>query len=296
MEAINTGQLIDAVLENMNDDVGKFLEGDCVFISSGMQPPLDDLFRVAIEELNTTKGKKKHLIVILETTGGYIETVERLVSVMRKHYLRVSFIVPSHAYSAGTVLVLSGDEIYMDYYSILGPIDPQYQDENGHSLLPGAGYLAKFEELIETINTKQGDPTAELAYLIKKFDPAKLFHIEQAMKHSQSLIEEWLPKYKFKSWKETETRKEKVTPALRKKRAKDIACILGDADRWHSHGKGISMNELTGAEIKLVIEDFGKIDELSSFVRNYHGLAIDYAQKISAQRFIHTKNGMRRLP
>ncbi len=51
-----------------------------------------------------------------------------MVSVMRKHYKEVSFIVPSHAYSAGTVLVLSGDKIYMDYYSVLGPIDPQYPD------------------------------------------------------------------------------------------------------------------------------------------------------------------------
>lgn len=94
-----------------------------------MMSPLDNVFREIIEGLTETKKTKEgHLIVVLETVGGYIETAQRMVSVMRKHYKEVSFIVPSHAYSAGTVLVLSGDKIYMDYYSVLGPIDPQYPD------------------------------------------------------------------------------------------------------------------------------------------------------------------------
>jgi len=55
-----------------------------------------------------------------------METIERIVAVMRNHYESVSFIIPNFAFSAGTVLALSGDEIYMDYYSVLGHIDPQY--------------------------------------------------------------------------------------------------------------------------------------------------------------------------
>jgi ClpP class serine protease len=55
--------------------------------------------------------------------------VERIVSVFRKHYDIVEYVVPNYAYSASTILVLSGDEIYLDYYSVLGPIDPQMEDE-----------------------------------------------------------------------------------------------------------------------------------------------------------------------
>lgn len=66
-----------------------------------MMSPLDNVFREIIEGLTETKKTKEgHLIVVLETVGGYIETAQRMVSVMRKHYKEVSFIVPSHAYSA----------------------------------------------------------------------------------------------------------------------------------------------------------------------------------------------------
>ena len=77
---------------------------------------------------------------MLETNGGYMETAERLVSVMRSHYERVSFVIPNYAYSAGTILALSGDSIYLDYFSVLGPIDPQFTDTEGKQLLSGVGY------------------------------------------------------------------------------------------------------------------------------------------------------------
>lgn len=304
MEAINANQLVNFVLSDMNKKVGDALEGDCMFIWCGMQSPLDDELRVVIEDMvsqgnNSDDGLKDRLIVILETNGGYIEVVERMVSVMRKHYREVYFVVPGHAYSAGTVLVLSGDKIFMDYYSVLGPIDPQYQDEDGQ-LLPGAGYLAKFEELMKQINrSRSRSPNAtkaELAYLIKRFDPAKLFHIEQAIEHGQSLIMEWLPKYKFKNWKITKTRKKRVTAEMRRERAKQVAKMLGKAERWHSHGRGISMRELEDNEINLLIDDFGKDQELNEHIRNYHGLAVDFARKMGMRGFIHTNGqGMRQV-
>jgi tetratricopeptide (TPR) repeat protein len=298
VESINALQLVKSVLGQMNAGLAQKFEADVLFIQSPMMAPLDGQFRIEVETVKAQPNSSPKLCLVLETTGGYIETVKRLVDVMRRHYRHISFVVPNYAYSAGTVLALSGDQIYMDYYSILGPIDPQMADETGQALLPGLGYLAKFEELLETINAaKAKDPNAkqaELAYLIKRFDPAKLFHIEQAIEHGQALIEEWLPKWKFKSWAVTTSGK-KVTPALRRKRAKEVATVLGDARKWHSHGRGISLAELQGEEIKLLIDDFGKDQELSAHIRNYHGLAIDYAQKQGFRAFIHSKNGMRRI-
>ena len=43
----------------------------------------------------------------------------------------MNFIVPEYAYSAGTIFCMSGDNIYMDYYSVLGPIDPTVQNKDG---------------------------------------------------------------------------------------------------------------------------------------------------------------------
>ncbi|MCA3437042.1 MAG: hypothetical protein INF48_06940 [Rhodobacter sp.] len=85
MEAINVDQLTHTVLAQVNDDLGKKMGGDVVLINSGMFPPLDDEFRVAIEAVRESSNKT-HLIVLLETDGGLMETVERLVAVMRTHY------------------------------------------------------------------------------------------------------------------------------------------------------------------------------------------------------------------
>ena len=69
-------------------------------------------------------------MVILETSGGYVDTARRIAETLRHHYDHVDFIVASHAMSAGTVLAMSGDAIFMDYYSVLGPIDPQIPRED----------------------------------------------------------------------------------------------------------------------------------------------------------------------
>jgi len=299
VEAINTDQLTRHFLGEMNGRLGERMRGDCIFVNCPLQPPLDDEFRVAIENLRKT-SEQKHLTVMLETRGGFMETVERMVEVMRKHYDLVSFVVPNYAYSAGTILVLSGDRIYMDYYSVLGPIDPQYLSEDGKGYVPGSGYLAKFKELAEAINRSKSRSAnanrAELNYLVNKFDPAKLFEIEQSIKHGQSLIAKWLPKYKFKNWTKTQRRGRRVTAKMREARAAAIAKTLGAAEKWHSHGRGISMRDLEGDEIGLQIDDFGEDNILSETIRNYHGLCVDYwSNKLGYQGYIHTRHDMRRI-
>ena len=295
METFNVDNLVHATLTKLNQDISNTMKGDVVFIKSDLFPPLDDEFRVAIEMIRS-KSTSSQLIVVLETNGGIMETVERLVAVMRNHYVNVSFVIPNFAYSAGTVLALSGDKIYMDYYSVLGPIDPQYRGNDGINL-PGQGLLSKYNELKDKINDEKNNELvkAEYALLIKKFDQAQLFQIEQAINHGITLITEWLPKYKFKDWKKTNTSGKKVTLAMKKKRAKAIAKILGDASKWHSHGRGIPMNRLQDDELKLEIDDLGVDKSLSELIKNYHGLAIDYFTKVNIKNYLHTSHGIGRI-
>ena len=45
----------------------------------------------------------------------------------------MTVIVPDGAMSAGTIFALSADRIMMDYFSCLGPIDPQIEkDDNSY--------------------------------------------------------------------------------------------------------------------------------------------------------------------
>jgi hypothetical protein len=174
---------------------------------------------------------------------------------------------------------------------------PVQISESGSGYVPGMGYLAKFNELTDTINTA-ADPAktrAEMAYLIHKFDPAKLFLIEQAIEHSKTLLREWLPKYKFKNWTNKETSGELVTDEIRKKRADEIAGCLGDAKKWHSHGRGISIKELCGEDIKLKIVNYGDDVTLTRNISNYYGLFIDYLAKLGYTGALHTARGVRRL-
>jgi hypothetical protein len=302
VDTIKCNPLIESVLQNGNKEIGKLFDSDVLFLKAPMEQPVDDAIKDEIEEIkeetkNVNESKDK-LTVIVETNGGYIETVERIVSVFRQHYTHVEYVVPNYAYSAGTILVLSGDELYMDYYSILGPIDPQIGADDGNGSLPGMGYLAKFEELVGQINdpSKSADETrAQVAYLIKRFDPAKLFTIEQAIEHSKQLLREWLPKYKFKSWTVKETSGLPVTDADRTQRANEIASALGDAKLWHSHGRGVGIKELTGDAIKLKVKDFRSDATINQNISHYYGLLTDFMARNRHSAALHSRRGLRRL-
>jgi hypothetical protein len=110
------------------------------------------------------KERRARISVILETPGGIVEVVERMVHVIRHHYLEVYFVVPDHAMSAGTVFVMSGDKIFMNYFSCLGPIDPQIEKDG--KLVPALSYLNQFQRLSEKADNGTLN-TAEFALLNK---------------------------------------------------------------------------------------------------------------------------------
>jgi hypothetical protein len=297
MDTIKCNDAIEMILEQANGELATHFDSDVLFLKASLEPPIDDCVKDEIEELKDRKNSRNRLTVLVETDGGFVETVERIVSVFRKHYDIVEYVIPNFAYSAGTILVLSGDELYMDYYSVLGPIDPQIDmDEEG--TVPGMGYLAKFKELLAEINDpgKELEETrGQLAYLIKRFDPAILFTIEQAIEHSKSLLRTWLPKYKFKSWTVKETSGEPVTPADRQQRADDIATILGDAAHWHSHGRGIGIKDLESDLIKLKVVNYGDDKALNGIISHYYGLLMDYMRRNGYKSALHSSRGLRKL-
>jgi len=121
----------NAIIEEQLDKHARALEesalkADLLTFVGPIEGGAEDVVRDAVEfRCDDRRTKKPKLAVLLETPGGYIEVVQRVVNTLRNHYRQVDFIIPNFAMSAGTVLALSGDNIFMDYYSILGPIDPQ---------------------------------------------------------------------------------------------------------------------------------------------------------------------------
>ena len=132
-------------------------------------------------------------MICLTTAGGYIEVVKRIAETLRHHYERIEYAIPNSAFSGGTVLAMSGDAIHMDYYSRLGPIDPQVEIQDGN-MVPALGYLIKYERLLEKARDGTIAP-AEVQLLLDGFDQAELYKYEQARELSITLLEEWLAKY-----------------------------------------------------------------------------------------------------
>src|SRR5579859_7525029 len=116
------------------------LGADAISLNGPLLFGVDDIIRKAVEKKFHEDPPRTKLVVLLTTGGGIVEVVPRIVDVFRRHYAVVDFIVPNYAYSAGTVLVMSGDAIHMDSYSRLGPIDPQLARHDG-SQVPALGYL-----------------------------------------------------------------------------------------------------------------------------------------------------------
>jgi len=287
MQEIKSDKIIERLLQEKCRALERELSGEAILMRVPMAMGIDDIVRREVDGLAAEKGRNQRLIVVLETEGGSVEAVERINGVFRHHFREVFFVIPNCAYSAGTVLTLSGDAIYMDYYSVLGPIDPQIRNREGR-WVPGLGYLEKYNDLIR--RSASGDITgAELEFLIRKFDPAELFALERAKRHSEDLICEWLPRYKFKNWRKTASSGKKVTPKMRRDRANEIAQLLGDATEWNSHGRGIPLRTLQSDRIKLEIEDYGKNESLQDVIRQYYDLFIDYCGKRSCDYAIHTK-------
>jgi membrane-bound ClpP family serine protease len=237
-----------------------------------------------VEELAQDPKKKEQLAIVLTTTGGSAMAVERYVNIIRRFYDKVVFIVPDYAYSAGTIFCMSGDEIWMDFYSVLGPIDPQVRNKEG-KFVPALGYLDKVNEMIE--KAKKNQLTQAEFLILKDFDLAELRAYEQAKELTITLLEKWLVKYKFKNWTVHSSNGKQVTEEDKKKRAKDIAKELGDNKTWKSHGRPINIEELEN--LKLRIKDFSDMKSEREAIRNYYNLLQEFTRKYNMQLFIHTR-------
>lgn len=204
---------------------------------------------------------------------------------MRHHYEHVSFVVPDYALSAGTILAMSGDEIWMDYFARLGPIDPRVRSARGR-WVSAIGYLVQWERLVK--KAKAGKlTTAEFRLMLDGFDQAELDQYEQWRELSVTLLKEWLVKYKFKNWEVTATNQTPVTPGKRQSRAVEIARALNDTNRWHSHGSGIPMTVLRD-DLGLLIDDLGGDPTRGEPVKGCHDLLTDYMMRLGDDGILHT--------
>lgn len=263
------------------NSIGEALDSDMVAFVSPILPELDRRLRDAIEAVG---DRKNSISVILDTPGGIVEVVERMVATIRSNYGYMTVIVPDRAMSAGTIFALSADRIMMDYFSCLGPIDPQIEKDD--KLVPALSYLNQFERLNQ--KAAGGELTAAEYALLSKLDLGELYQFEQARELSVELLVKWLSRYKFKGWDKTETRGLEVTDQMKEERAQSIADLLNDTARWHSHARGIDVKTLRD-EVGLRIDSLDDEPKLYGSIRSYFDLLKDYMDRQQLYSFVHAK-------
>ncbi|WP_196606609.1 SDH family Clp fold serine proteinase [Pectinatus frisingensis] len=262
----------------------KEFDADVIFFYGEIYPNSFTIYRSLLEQLNISSDKHKRLVIFLNTPGGSVETVEKYVNVNRYFYDEVFFVVPDQAMSAGTVFCMSGDKIYMDYSSSLGPIDPQIY--NGERYVPALGYLDKIKEMVDKSN--KGEPlNAVELFLLQKQDIAFLRLCEQQSSLTVDLIEKWLVEYKFKNWSTHTKTKVEVTLAEKSEQAKQIAEQLGDNTKWLSHGRCIDINKLN--DMGLAIENYSENEHLTDSIRSYNDLLVSYIMRNRMSFFLNSR-------
>ena len=174
--------------------------------------------------------------VLLHSPGGSPDATERLVNLLRSHFKEVDFLIPHSAYSAATMLALSGNNIILHPNAILGPIDPQI---NG---IPARMIRNSFEKIRKII--KKEGPEALLPYipLIEKYSLNLLELCEDAESLSKQLVSSWLREYMFKG----EDAGKKIDRAV---------AYLSDYDEHLMHTRPLSIKKLSKLDLKIHFAD-----------------------------------------
>ena len=238
-----------ALIKKYNKERGTFLLVMVSAISKQIPDVVlsqEDFYMVA-DMLNDLSDISK-VDVYLETPGGSGEAAEEIVEFLHKKFEYVSFVVSGEAKSAGTLMVLSGDDILMTQTGSLGPIDAQVKI--GRSTISAYNYMKWVDEKLEEAEKKEKLNPFD-ATMIAQISPGELKGVNHALKFAEDLVGKWLKKYKFKHWTVTETHKTEVSEDTKEKRAKEIAKELINHGKWRSHGRSIKIKDLEDIGLRI---------------------------------------------
>lgn len=220
-----------------------------------------------LDQLSGIDGERMDLI--LETPGGQAEVVEDMVKTIRARFSSLGIIVPGWAKSAGTIMVMAADEILMEPSSALGPIDAQIFQNGKH--YAAHAFLQGLEKIKDEVN-RTGQLNRAYIPILQNISPGEIQGYENALDFAQKLVRGWLCSYKFKFWETHSTTGEPVTLEEKEQRAKEIAAKLCDHGYWLTHGRSITLSDLTGPDIRLIVTDYSKNPELCDAIQRYYTL------------------------
>jgi len=190
-----------------------------------------------IDLVDSVAADASKIDVLLHSPGGSPEATERIVGILRVRFKNVNFLIPHSAYSAATMLALSGDEIILQSNASLGPIDPQI---NG---IPARALKRGFENAKRAL--KEEGPESLPAYvpLLEKYTLEQLEICEDYEVLSKELVTEWLSTYMFKG----DNSKQGII--------EEAVKFFSDYDTHRTHSRALTYEKLKHLNLNIKLAD-----------------------------------------
>ena len=209
----------------------------------------------------------KALDLVLETPGGSGEVAEQIVRILRTKYDDIGVIIPGWAKSAGTMVALAGDEILMGPSSALGPIDAQMTWQG--KVFSVEALLEGFERIKREVE-ESGILNKAYIPILQGISPGELESARNMRDFSQTLVTDWLVRYKFRRWVVHSRSGEPVKEEERAAQAAEIAAELCNHSKWKTHGRSIRIDDLKSMGLQIL--DYSLVPELADAIGRYYAL------------------------
>lgn len=176
----------------------------------------------------------KGLDLILHTPGGQVAATESIIHYIRSKYgSDVRVFVPQLSMSGGTMIALSGTEIWMGLHSNLGPIDPQF------GARPAQLVVAEWERALAEI---KADPDKIMVWrpILEQIPPTFISTCEHAINWSKEIGKKALMDGMFKDDPEAASKADVIVEGLT------------DAEKNMNHGKHLHREECEELGLKIM--------------------------------------------
>lgn len=197
--------------------------------------------------IESVSGDERQVDVIIHSPGGSPEATERLVSLLRDRFEHITFLVPHSAYSAATMMALSGDEIIMHPSASLGPIDPQINGTPARALRRG------FDKAREALKAEGPESLPAYIPLIEKYSLELLEICEDYERLSKELATLWLTEYMFNDEDAGDTIAEAVE-------------FFASYDEHKTHSRSLTYNRVNHLELNISVAE----GDLRKLLREAH--------------------------
>jgi ClpP class serine protease len=225
-------------------------------------------FMTTVHQLDRSLG----LDLILHTPGGGIAATQSIVNYLQKMFGRdIRAFVPQIAMSAGTIIACCCKEIWMGKQSNLGPIDPQLRG------IPAHGVVQEFKRAVKEVK-KDASRIVIWQQIIGQYRPTFLGQCENAIKWSNSFVEQQLAAGMFDGLQD------------KKKKARAVTRALSDYPTNKSHDRHFDIDdcEKMGLNIKRLESD----STLQDLVLTVHHCYMNVLMNTTAFKIIENHNGV----